>query len=187
MELNTYIDAHCHTFNIAHIPMLTLLKRNGILLQAIAHQLPGEVDDRAREYVRLAERRCEDILEYTARQALAVGASNTILVPLMIDMGVDILNPVQYNAARMDPVQLKAEFSDRLVFWGGGVDTQSVLPFGTPEEVRQQVRERISVLGPGGGFVFAPTQDIQADVPPENLLAMYEAVAEYGKYPLSGG
>ena len=64
------------------------------------------------------------------------------------------------------------------------METQSVLPFGTPEEVRQQVRERISVLGPGGGFVFSPTQDIQADVPLRNLLAMYEAVREYGRYPL---
>jgi len=106
------------------------------------------------------------------------------LIPHMIEMGVDILNPVQVTASNMDPKLLKAEFGDRLVFWGGGADTQSVLPFGTPDEVRRQVRERISILGAGGGFVFAPTQDIQADVPPQNLVAMYEAVAEYGQYPL---
>lgn len=106
------------------------------------------------------------------------------LIPHMIDMGVDILNPVQCNAAHMEPEKLKAEFGDRLVFWGGGVDTQTVLPSGTPDEVREQVRERISKLGAGGGFVFAPTQEIQADVPPENIAAMYEAALEYGRYPL---
>ena len=106
------------------------------------------------------------------------------LIPHMIDMGVDILNPVQSNTERMDPARLKAEFGDRLAFWGGGIETQSVLPFGTPNEVRRQVRERISIFGPGGGFVFAPTQDIQADVPLLNLVAMYETVREYGRYPL---
>lgn len=107
------------------------------------------------------------------------------LIPHLIDMGVDILNPVQTNTAGMDPGRLKAEFGDRLVFWGGGADTQGVLPFGMPDEVRAQVRERIRTLGPGGGFVFAPTQDIQADVPVGNLEAMYDAVREYGRYPLS--
>jgi len=91
---------------------------------------------------------------------------------------------VQCHTAHMEPQRLKAEFGGRLVFWGGGVDTQTVLPFGTPDEVRQQVKERISIFGPSGGFVFAPTQDIQADVPPENLVAMYDAVREYGRYPL---
>ena len=107
------------------------------------------------------------------------------LIPHMIQMGIDILNPVQIQAARMDPRRLKEEFGNRLVFWGGGVDTQTVLPFGTPDEVRKQVRERVSILGAGGGFVFAPTQDIQAEVPPENLVAMYDAVREYGRYPIS--
>ena len=106
------------------------------------------------------------------------------LIPHIIEMGADILNPVQCHTAHMEPQRLKAEFGGRLVFWGGGVDTQTVLPFGTPDEVRQQVKERISIFGPSGGFVFAPTQDIQADVPPENLVAMYDAVREYGRYPL---
>jgi hypothetical protein len=105
------------------------------------------------------------------------------LIPHMIAMGVDILNPVQSSTARMDPTRLKAEFGDRLVFWGGGVETQTVLPFGTPDDVRRQVHERVRILGPAGGFVFAPTQDIQADVPVENLLAMYDAVRECGAYP----
>ncbi len=106
------------------------------------------------------------------------------LIPHIIEMGADILNPVQCNAANMEPERLKKEFGDHLVFWGGGIDTQTVLPFGTTEEVRQQARERISILGVNGGYVFAPTQDIQADVPPDNLIAMYDAAREYGRYPL---
>ena len=106
------------------------------------------------------------------------------LIPHMIDMGVDILNPVQCTAANMEPRRLKTDFGGQVVFWGGGVDTQTVLPFGTPDEVRQQVLGRVSILGSGGGYVFAPTQEIQADVPPENVLAMYDAAREYGRYPL---
>ena len=106
------------------------------------------------------------------------------LIPHMISMGVDVLNPVQCAAANMDPRRLKAEFGDRLVFWGGGVDTQTVLPFGTEEDVRQQVRERIAILGAGGGYVFAPTQDIQATDPPENIVAMYEEALAVGRYPV---
>jgi hypothetical protein len=99
-----------------------------------------------------------------------------------IDAGFDILNPVQTSAAHMDPAELKAQFGDRITFWGGGVDTQRTLPFGTPEEVRQEVRERIEVLGPGGGFVFNTVHNVQAQVPIENLLAMYETVQAYGVY-----
>lgn len=102
-----------------------------------------------------------------------------------IDAGFDILNPVQTSAARMDPRDLKAEFGERIVFWGGGIDTQHTLPFGTADEVRQQVRQRIEIFGPGGGFVFNPIHNIQAQVPVENLLALYETVREYGRYPLT--
>ena len=72
----------------------------------------------------------------------------------VIDAGFDILNPVQCSAVGMDPLALKKDFGDRIVFWGGGVDTQRTLPFGTPEEVRREVRDRIDALAPGGGFVF---------------------------------
>jgi len=102
------------------------------------------------------------------------------LIPLFIEAGFDILNPVQTSAAHMDPATLKAEFGDRLVFWGGGVDTQHTLPFGTPDEVRQEVRERLEIFGRGGGFVFNPSHNVQALVPVENLLAMYDAVRDYG-------
>lgn len=105
------------------------------------------------------------------------------LLPDMIEMGVDILNPVQTRAARMDPVILKREFGDRLCFWGGGVDVQD-LPFLSVEQVRDQVRDRIRIFAPGGGFVFCPTHNIQAGTPAENIVAAYDTAYEWGGYPL---
>lgn len=104
------------------------------------------------------------------------------LIPELIDLGVDILNPVQVSAAGMDTRALKKEFGRDIVFWGGGVDTQEVLPRGTPQQVRDEVRRRIEDLAPGGGFVFNTVHNIQADVPPENVIAMRDALVEYGRY-----
>ncbi|MCL2118509.1 MAG: hypothetical protein FWH27_08800 [Planctomycetaceae bacterium] len=101
------------------------------------------------------------------------------LIPALIECGFDILNPVQCSAAGMDPKRLKTEFGDQLVFWGGGIDTQKTLPFGTPGEVRDEVRERIDIFAPGGGFVFNTIHNIQALTPIENLAAMFEAVKSY--------
>ncbi|MCD6166521.1 methyltransferase [candidate division KSB1 bacterium] len=101
-----------------------------------------------------------------------------------IDAGVDILNPVQCSAAGMDPMWLKENYGDKLVFWGGGVDTQKTLPFGTPDQVRQEVADRIRIFAPGGGFVFNTIHNIQQGTPVENLLAMYETVKERGQYPI---
>ncbi|MDE3148803.1 MAG: methyltransferase, partial [Acidobacteriota bacterium] len=95
------------------------------------------------------------------------------------EAGIDILNPVQCSAAGMDPEGLKANFGDRIVFWGGGVDTQHVLPFGTPAEVREQVLRRCEIFAPGGGFVFNPVHNIQAQTPVENIVAMLDAVHEF--------
>jgi uroporphyrinogen decarboxylase len=103
-------------------------------------------------------------------------------IPDLIDAGIDILNPVQVSAAKMDTKKLKKEFGDVLTFWGGGVDTQRILPRGTPDEVKEEVKRRINDLAYGGGFVFATVHNIQADVPPENIIAMWEALQEYGKY-----
>jgi len=109
------------------------------------------------------------------------GAVTTIL-PDLIESGIDILNPVQVSAAGMDTRELKRRFGKDLTFWGGGVDTQRILPRGTPADVRQEVRRRIEDLAPGGGFIFNTVHNIQADVPPENIMAMWEAVREYGVY-----
>jgi len=102
------------------------------------------------------------------------------LLPDFIEAGFDILNPVQCSAAGMDPKVLKERFGERIVFWGGGVDTQRTLPFGTPDDVRREVRERIATFAPGGGFVFNTIHNVQAKVPVENLRALYDAVREYG-------
>ena len=106
------------------------------------------------------------------------------IIDAHIEFGVDILNPVQTTAAGMEPARLKAEFGDRLAFWGGGIETQTTLPFGSIDEIREQVEERIQIFGPGGGFVFNPIHNVQEDVTPEKVIAMREAVREYGQYPL---
>lgn len=98
------------------------------------------------------------------------------LLPDFIEAGFDILNPVQCSAAKMDPRDLKREFGRDLVFWGGGVDTQRTLPFGTPDEVYREVRERIDILNDGGGFVFNTIHNIQGNTPLPNLLAMLRAI-----------
>jgi uroporphyrinogen decarboxylase len=104
------------------------------------------------------------------------------LIHYLIDEGVDVLNPVQVNASGMDTKVLKREFGKDITFWGGGVDTQRILPFGTPAEVRDEVKRRIDDLAPGGGFVFATVHNVQSDVSPENFMAMWEAMREYGAY-----
>ncbi len=101
------------------------------------------------------------------------------LLPEVIETGIDILNPVQVSAAEMDTARLKREFGDALTFWGG-IDTQDVLPHGTPQEVKDEVRRRIDDLAPGGGYVLNTVHNIQPDVPPENILALVEALEEYG-------
>ena len=97
----------------------------------------------------------------------------------MIDAGIDIINPVQCWAKGMDAKFLKDKYRDRLVFWGGGVDTQQVLPFGTPEEVRAQVLGRCEIFSEGGGFVFDAIHNVQPNTPIENIVAMVEAVKEF--------
>jgi Uroporphyrinogen decarboxylase (URO-D) len=104
-------------------------------------------------------------------------------IPSFIEAGFDILNPVQCSAAGMGADHLKSAFGDRIVFWGGGVDTQKVLPFGTPAEVRAQVLERCRVFARGGGFVFNTIHNVQARTPVENIIAMINAVREFSGQP----
>lgn len=106
------------------------------------------------------------------------------LIPDFIDAGFDILNPVQISAAGMEAQGLKAKFGDQITFWGGGIDTQNILPFGSPQEVRQQVKQNLFTFGKDGGFVFNTIHNVQAGVPTENLTALYRAFSEYRTYPL---
>ncbi len=96
-----------------------------------------------------------------------------------IEMGVDIVNPVQCSATGMDPQRLKNEFGDKLVFWGGGIDTQKTLPFGSKEEVQKEVKERLEIFSPDGGFVFAAIHNVVANVPVENLIEMYKILNKF--------
>ena len=105
--------------------------------------------------------------------------SITPLIPDLIDAGFQILNPVQTNARDMEPERLKRDFGRDVVFWGGGADTRSVLNRGSPQEVRAHVSRRLEIFSRDGGFVFNPVHNILPDVPPENIVAMFDAVADF--------
>jgi len=130
---------------------------------------------------RFAKSRCDAYLLLHTDGAVAP------FIPDFIEMGVDMLNPVQVSAAGMDTKVLKREFGRDITFWGGGCDSQRVLPFGTPDEVADEVRRRIDDLAPGGGFVFSPIHNVQTGVPPENVVAMFGTAREYGVYRGSAG
>jgi len=103
-------------------------------------------------------------------------------IPDLVEMGVDILNPVQISTKGLDPAALKRRYGKNLVFWGGGIDSQHVLPFASSEKVREEVRRNVEAFKPGGGYVFNNVHNIQAGVPPENVVALYEAAWEHGFY-----
>jgi len=103
------------------------------------------------------------------------------LLPGLIDAGLDVLNPVQTTSRDMELERLKSEFGKDIIFWGGGCNTRDVLAGATPKQVKEDVKKRISILGRDGGMVFNQIHNILADVPPENVIAMFEAAEEYGK------
>ncbi len=103
-------------------------------------------------------------------------------IPDLIEIGVDILNPVQTSANNMDPKALKEKYGDQIVFWGGGIDSQHILPFADPDQVRDEVRKNLDIFKPGGGYVFNNIHNIQAGISPENIVALYDAAYEYGFY-----
>ncbi len=103
-------------------------------------------------------------------------------IPTLIEMGVDILNPVQTTAKGMDPKRLKDQFGDRLVFWGAACDCQGTLAFGTPQQVAEEVEQNLRIFTPGGGYVLAPVHNVQAGVPPENVIAMFDTALSAGVY-----
>jgi uroporphyrinogen decarboxylase len=147
---------------------------------------PQMSPDVYRKLIKPRHRRYFDLLhEMTSAKLLyhSCGAVST-LIPDFIEMGVDFINPVQVSAAGMDTAQLKRTYGDGIGFWGA-VDTMRVLPFGTPEDVRAEVRRRIRDLAPGGGYVLTAVHNIQPDVPAENIVAMYDAAREFGRYPIA--
>jgi uroporphyrinogen-III decarboxylase len=107
------------------------------------------------------------------------------LIPEFVDAGFDILNPLQWTAKDMDARQIKEQFGQQLVFWGGTVDSQQTFPFGKPEQVTAEVTARIKDLAPGGGFIFNSMHNIQPGTPVENLMAFYEAYNQHCQYPIS--
>jgi uroporphyrinogen decarboxylase len=128
------------------------------------------------EMIRPGEQREYDLVRQYGKQVWIHSCGNVVkIIPALIEMGVDVLNPVQPEA--MDLTHLKSEFGDRLTFWGG-ISTQRTLPYGTPEEVKEESRQVRSLLGASGGFVFSPAQEIQGDVPAENILALIEVARE---------
>lgn len=138
-------------------------------------------------YRRLVQPRHRRLVQYIRSRTRAkiwyhtCGAC-TDYIPYLIENGADILNPVQVSARGMDPLELKRRFGNRLSFWGGGVDAQHVLPRGTPQEVALNVKQNLQAFMPGGGYVFNNVHNIQGEVPPENVLAMYDAAFEHGFY-----
>ena len=103
-------------------------------------------------------------------------------IPELIDNGIDILNPVQIGLPNMEPERLKSEFGEQLVFWGGGIDAQHILPFADPDEIRNHVKANLKIFKPNGGYVFNNVHNIQVGVPPENIVALFDAAYEFGFY-----
>jgi uroporphyrinogen decarboxylase len=142
---------------------------------------PAMFREQIKPRLKILFQRFQDLAPNAARFFHSCGNVRPLL-PDYIEIGVEVLNPVHIRARGMEPAALKREFGTDLVFWGGGVDTQGVLPHGTPQEVKDDVRRNIEALAPGGGFVFNTVHNIQADVPPQNIVAMWEALQEYGVY-----
>lgn len=138
--------------------------------------------NRYRYWIKSRHQKLFDLIKSKSRAKILYHCCGSVrtLINDFIEMGADAINPVQVSATGMNTAELKAEFGDRICFWGG-IDTQRVLPLGTPEEVRQEVRRRIQDLGQGGGYVVASVHNIQEDVPVENILAMVDAAHEFGK------
>ena len=139
-----------------------------------------------RKLVKPAQKRVWQFIKSRTKASLFLHSCGSVrkFIPDWIELGLDILNPIQVAARDMDPKELKREYGKNLTFWGGGCDTQRILTFGTPDDVEKEVRLRISEFAPGGGFVFNQIHNIQPRVPPENILRMFETVLKFGTYPL---
>lgn len=140
--------------------------------------------DMYRKMVKPRHRKLFDFIHSRTNAKIFLHSCGAIrpVIPDLIDIGLDVLNPVQVSAKGMDSAGLKKDFGRDLTFWGGGVDVQGVFGTGTPQQVRDDVKRRVEDLAPGGGFVFATVHNTQANVPPENFMAMWETLKEYGAY-----
>lgn len=145
---------------------------------------PQVSPDMYREYFKPRERimwkRVKEVAPHIKIQLHSCGGIRPLIDDL-IEAGLEAVNPVQTSCTGMEPEGLKRDFGGRICLWGGGCDTQSVLPKKSPEEIRKHVLERLSILSPGGGFVFQQIHNIMADVPPENIVAMFDAVKEFNE------
>ncbi|MCX6144179.1 MAG: hypothetical protein NTZ35_13270 [Ignavibacteriales bacterium] len=140
--------------------------------------------DEYRALVRPRQQRIIDVIKKRSKAKIWYHTCGdcSFFIPDLIDMGIDILNPVQINTAGMDPARLKAEYGKDLVFWGGGIDSQKVLPFASPLQIREEVKKNIGIFKPGGGYVFNSVHNIQPEVPAENIIALFDAAYEFGPY-----
>jgi uroporphyrinogen decarboxylase len=136
-----------------------------------------------RRYVKPRKKRLFDFIHSRTKAKIFYHSCGSVydLVPDFIEEGVDILNPIQRSAAKMDIRRLKREFGKDLCFWGGGIDVQSQLPFMSVAQIEDTVKQTIDIMAPGGGFVFFPSHNIQADVSPERIDAVFRTAREYGK------
>jgi uroporphyrinogen decarboxylase len=171
--------------------MTGFLSEAGDLLDVImiGDDLAGQVGplfspDFYRRIVRPRQQRVIDTIKKNTQAKIWYHTCGSCIpyIPDLIEMGVDILNPVQISAKGMEPQFLKETFGGQIAFWGGGIDAQRILPFANPDQVREEVRKNIQVFKQDGGYIFNNVHNIQADVPPENVVALYEAAYEYGFY-----
>ena len=141
-----------------------------------------------RELIKPAQKKLWQFIKSNTEAYLFLHSCGSIyrFIPDLVEMGVDILNPIQVTAKDMDTKRLKEEFGDKLTFWGG-IDTQRVLPFGSPGDVEEEVKKRIADMAPGGAYVLTAVHNIQAGVPPENICMMYDAARIWGTYPIDSG
>ena len=137
-----------------------------------------------RRYIKPMQQKLFSFIKSKTRAKIFLHSCGSVydFIPELIEVGVDILSPIQVSAAKMDTKVLKKEFGKDLVFWGGGIDTQNILPRGSKKQIEDEVKRRINDLAPGGGFVFAAVHNIQSDVPPENIVAMIEAFEKNSNY-----
>lgn len=141
-----------------------------------------------RQFIKPCHQRIYDFIHTKTEAKVFMHSCGSVydIIPDFIEVGVDILNPLQYRTAKMDLARLKREFGDALCFWGGGIDTQQVLPNASREEIEEEIRRTIEIMAPGGGYVFAPTHNIQPDITPDRLDKVYETALKYCPYPVSG-